>query len=415
MLTPDYLLRISEGAEEIAEQLHVDIVNRIVERIMRRIGRGNSYILTSVDKWQLEVLQDSGYLLEDIRKEIAKRTKLQEFEIATAMRDAGVRAIEYDNAIYEAAGLSPLPLVESPHLMRLMERNYKATIGEWNNYTRTTAYAAQRAFVNACDKAYHMTASGALSYTQAVREAIGSIAGNGVVVEWRRKDANGREYVYHTDTIETATLRAVRTGISKATGSIQEARMEEMDWDIILTSAHLGARTGDGGQNPGNHLWWQGQFFSRTGRTPGYPLFVPSTGYGDIEGICGVNCRHSFGPGDGVNNPFKDFEKADNYKAEQLQQRQRTLERRIRKTKREVMGLKTAVDNCPDEAAKFELDLAYQRKAALLQKQNKAYNDFCEENGLKRLADRIQIARWDRQQAAAARGAARRYGNAKGK
>lgn len=408
MLKPNYLLHISEGAEDIAEQLHTDIVNRIVERIMVRIGRGDNYILTAQDKWQLEVLQDAGYLLEDIQKEIAKRTRQQEKEIAEAMEEAGVKALSYDDTIYQAAGLSPVPLLQSPALMRLMQRNYEATLGEWRNYTRTTASAAQQLFLKAVDKAYTLTASGTVSYTQAVKAAINDIVQDGVVVKY----PSG-----HRDTIETATLRAVRTGISQATGAIQMARMEEMDWDIILTSAHLGARSGDGGQNPSNHLWWQGQFFSRTGRTPGLPLFAEATGYGTEEwgvvGLCGANCRHSFGPGDGVNNPFdtKDLMYADNAKAEQLQQRQRELERRIRRTKREVMALKTAVDNASDEKLKFELDQDYQRKSALLQKQNQAYKDFCEQNDLKPLQDRIQIAKWDRQQAAAARGAAQRYEN----
>lgn len=406
MLTPDYLLHISEGAEDIAEQLHQRIVSRIIERMMLRIGRGDDYILTAQDKWQLEVLQDAGYLLEDIQKEIASKTALQQAEIKAAMEEAGVKALAYDDAIYEAAGLYPVALEQSPYLIRLMQRNYEATLGEWTNFTRTTAVASQQTFIKAIDKAYNLTASGAVSYTQAVREAVNDIASSGV------------EVIYpsgHKDTIETATLRAVRTGISQATGAIQIARMEEMGWDIVLTSAHLGARTGDGGQNPGNHLWWQGQFFSRTGKTPGYPLFVPSTGYGTVEGLCGANCRHSFGPGDGINNPFKDIGYEDNYKVEQLNKHQRTLERRIRKTKREVMGLKTAVDNARDEKLKFELDQDYQRKAALLQKRNKAYNDFCEQNNLKRLSDRLAIAKWDRQQAAAARGAATRYYNAKGK
>ena len=411
MLTPDFLLHISEPAENIAEQLHIDIISRIVERIMIRIGRGDDYLLSSVDKWQIEVLQDAGYLLEDIQKEIAKRTKQQENEIREAMIDAGVRAIDYDNAIYEASGLSPLPLMQSPYLMRLMERNYQATLGEWRNYTRTTANAAQQLFIKTVDKAYHMTASGAISYTQAVREAINEVVKDGVYVKY----PSG-----HRDTIETATLRAVRTGISQATGAIQLARMEEMEWDIVLTSAHVGARSGDGGQNPSNHLWWQGQFFSRTGRTPGLPLFAESTGYGTEEwgvvGLCGANCRHSFGPGDGVHNPFdtKDIMYADNAKMEKLQQRQRYIERTIRKIKREVMGMKTAVDNAQDEKLKFELDLKYQDAAAYLQKWNKKYNNFCKENDLKPLRDRLEIAKWDGAQAAAARGAARRYKSAKG-
>lgn len=406
MLNPDYLLHISEGAENIAEQLHTDIINRIIERVMIRIGRGDSYLLTAQDKWQLEVLQDAGYLLEDIQREIAKRTRQQEKEIAAAMEDAGVRALSYDDAIYIAAGLSPVPLMQSPSLMRLMQRNYEATLGEWRNYTRTTANAAQQLFLRAVDKAYTLTASGTISYTQAVREAINEIVQDGVVVKY----PSG-----HQDTIETATLRAVRTGISQATGAIQMARMEEMDWDIILTSAHVGARSGDGGQNPSNHLWWQGQFFSRTGRTPGLPLFVESTGYGTEEwgvvGLCGANCRHSFGPGDGVNNPFAldDIMYADNAKAEKLQQKQREIERTIRRIKRETMTLKTAVDNAEGEEERQALDADYQKSAAYLQKWNTKYDTFCKENNLKPLRDRLEIAQWDRKQAAAARGAAQRY------
>ena len=400
MLNPDYLLHISEGAEDIAEQLHQDIINRIIDRMMERIGRGEDYLLTATDKWQIEVLQDAGYLLEDIQKEIAKATKKQEQEIKEAFEEAGVKALDYDDKIYQDAGLSPVPLTQSPYLTRLMQRNYEATLGEWKNYTRTTASVAQQAFIKAIDKAYALTTSGAVSYTQAVKEAINDIASSGVEVKY----STG-----HKDSIETATLRAVRTGVSKATGTIQMARMEEMDWDIILTSAHLGARTGDGGMNPGNHLWWQGQFFSRTGRTPGLPLFEESTGYGTVEGLCGANCRHSFGPGDGVHNPFSGISKEDNYKAEQLQKKQRALERRIRNTKREVMTLKEAVDSAQDQKLKYELDVDYQKKSAILQRQNEAYNKFCGDNSLKKLSDRLQIAKWDRQQAAAARGAAQRY------
>lgn len=54
---------------------------------------------------------------------------------------------------------------------------------------------------------------------------------------------------------------------------------------------------------------------------------------------------------------------------------------------------------------KYSLEKDCRRKAALLQRQNKAYNDFCEQNNLKKLQDRLAVAKWDRQQAAAASGA----------
>ena len=404
MLEPRYLQQIADGAEQIASELHEYIIQQIVDRMMTRIGRGDSYLLTSSDRWRIKVLQGAGYLLEDITAELAKYTKRQEKEIKEAMEEAGVKALEYDDKIYQAAGLSPMPLTQSPALIRLMERNYRATLGEWNNYTRSTAQAAQRLFLNECDLAYNKVMSGAVSYSQAVREAVEAAVSGGVYVDYPTG---------HRDTIETATARAVRTGIAQASGDISIKRMEEMDWDIILVSAHIGARTGDGGQNPGNHLWWQGQFYSRTGKDKRFPLFS-QTGYGTGEGLCGWNCRHSFGSGDGVNNPYKDIQTADNYKVEQLEKRQRTLERRIRKTKREVMGIQEAVDKCKDESAKFEMQLDLDRKSHLLQRQNKAYNEFCKENDLRTQQERLQIARWNREQAAKARGAARRYQNAKG-
>lgn len=409
MLDPRYLQHIAEGAEEISSELHSYIIRRIVDRMMIRIGRGEEYLFTSADRWQIEIMQDSGALLEDIIPEIAKYTKREQKEIKAAMEEAGIKAVEQDDKIYEAAGLSPMPLLESPQLIRLMQRNYDATLGEWDNYTRTTADAAQRLFINSCDTAYHKVTSGAVSYTQAVREAVDEVVSGGVYVNYTDEET-GR---VHKDTIETATARAVRTGIGQATGDIVLKRMEEMGWDTILVSAHLGARTGDGGQNPGNHLWWQGKFYSRTGQDKRFPPFSV-TGYGTGEGLCGWNCRHSFGSGDGENNPYKDIQTSDSEKIEKLEQRQRALERRVRKTKRIVAGMQTAVEACQDPQAKAELQMQLDKKSFLLQRQNKAYNDFCKENELRPLADRLRIARWGREQAAKARGAARRYQNAKG-
>lgn len=395
MLNPDYLLHISEGAEDIAEQLHNDIIKRIVNRIMLRIGRGEEYLLTATDKWQIENLQQAGYLLEDIQKDIAKATKLQQAEVAEAMEDAGVKALDYDDNIYRDAGLSPTPLTQSPELIRLMQRNYDATMGEWTNFTRTTAEQAQRLFISQLDMAHTLVATGALSYTQALKEVLSTIVSDGVVVTYPTG---------HSDSIETATLRAIRTGISQATAQIQTARMDEMRVDLVLVSSHLGARP--------SHQVWQGKVYSRSGRSNKYPDFVSSTGYGTVGGLCGANCRHNFSPYfEGMDNPFDDYDSEKNRKQYEKEQYQRTLERRIRKTKREVMGLKEGVEAAPSEQAKFALDMEYQRKAALLAKQNNAYQEYCSNNRLKPLQERLQIAKWDRKQAAAARGAAQRWNN----
>ena len=398
MLTPEYLLRISEGGEDIAEELHNAIIEKIIKRIMVRLDRGDSYILTPQDKWQIQVLEDAGFLLEDIKKELARATGLMQEEVAQAMEDAGVKTLEYDDSVYEAAGLHPAPLTMSPHLIRIMQRNFEETLGEWENFTRTTADAAQQSFIKACDNAYNQVLTGSVSYSEALKDVINQIVSDGV------------EVVYptgHTDSIETATLRCIRTGVSQATAQVTEARMEEMGWDIILVSAHLGARV-TGAENYTNHYWWQGKFYSRSGRDERFPPYSVC-GEGDVQGIHGANCRHSYGPGDGEFNPYEHYDSEENKKEYELQQRQRTLERRIRKTKRETMGKRTAMENAKTDEARKKLEREYQKSSALLQKQNKAYNEFCEENNLKRLNERLTIAKWDRSQAAKARAAAKRY------
>lgn len=407
MLDPDYLLHAVEPAEEIAEQLHKDILDRIIERILLRFKRGDEYTLTAIDKWQIETLQDAGFLLDDIQKEIAKATGLMQSEVAQAMEDAGVRAMEYDDAVYRAAGLDPLPLVQSPHLISIMQRDYEAAMGDWKNFTRTTADAIQQTFIRLCDNAYNQAISGAISPSQAVLEALEEIVEDGVYVDYTKFNEDGTLKSVHRDTIETATARAVRTGISQASGHITDARMEEMEWDIILVSSHIGARVNEK-QDYTNHYWWQGKFYSKSGTDTRFPPYSVC-GFGDVQGIHGANCRHSHGPGDGKHNPFQEFDSEENRKKYQLEQQQRAMERRIRDTKRKAMGWRTAMEKETDPAMKAEYEARYQKKAALLQKQNKAYDDFCKETGQKKRYERLKIAKWDRSQAAKATAAAKKY------
>lgn len=426
MLSPEYLRRITEGSERIAEELHQYIISEIVSRMMARIGRGEDYILTNADAWRIRTLQESGELLEDILAELSKYTKREQQELLEAFEDAGITAMNYDDKVYKAAGLSPVPLEQSPAMIRLMERNMLATMGEWKNFTRTTASAAQRLYIEQCDLAYNHVMTGSVGYTQAIKEAVNNVVSDGVTVTY----PSGRK-----DTIETAVARSVRTGVAQACADIQLTRMKEMGYGLVLTSAHIGSRP--------SHEVWQGQVFSidweklkeikpeffQERDTPEYrrmleqkasryPDFIENCHYGEADGICGVNCRHHFSVWvEGMSNPYAELsaqDKAGKGKQYEKEQRQRTYERRIRKTKREVLGMQAAVDNCKDEQIRFALQQDLDRKSYLLQKQNAAYKDYCKQNDLRELQDRLMIAKWNRQNAAKARGAAKRYKTAKG-
>lgn len=399
MLTPQDLLEIVDTLHPQLDTLNVWITKDLISRLMARLGRGEEFLLTGTDQWQLEVYKSAGGHYDALQQEIKRFTKKSDAEIRAIFEDAGIRAWEADEAFYVAHGLEPVSFMQSESMLRLLTDTYQRTNGEIHNFTRTTAQASQQRLIKVLDDAHFKVMTGAQSYTAAVKDAVNEIVGNQTKVHY----PSG-----HTDTIETAVLRAVRTGVGQASGNMAIQGMIERDWDLIRTSAHIGARYGDGGENPSNHFWWQGKLFSRTGKTPGYLLFEEATGYGTGEGLCGWNCRHSFGPGDPNHNPYADFDAEENKKAYDLSQKQRSAEARIRAAKLKVLGLREAIDGATDEAAKATLQDEYNKAALKLQKYNKAYTDFCESNNLMKLNDRISVAKWTRSEAAKATAAARK-------
>ena len=327
MLTPEELLMVVETMQPLLDDLNAWIVRDMIRRLMARLERGEGPELTATDEWQARVYQEAGGHLEALQREIASFVQIADAECRAIFEDAGIRAYETDATIYRGAGIDVPSIRQSPHMVRILEDVYRRTNGEMHNYVRTTAQASQNHLIKALDTAHLKIMSGAQAYTAAVKDAVDEIAEYQAEVSY----PSG-----HKESLEVAVLRAVRTGTAQASGNMAVQGMIEHDWDIVLVSAHLGARYGDGGENPGNHFWWQGKFYSRTGRTPGLPLFVESTGYGTGEGLSGWNCRHSFGPGDGEHNPYKDYDKEENKKAYDLSQKQRRMESAIRRTKKKM-------------------------------------------------------------------------------
>ena len=142
--------------------------------------------------------------------------------------------------------------------------------------------------------------------------------------------------------------RAMVTGINQTAIDISLHNAQQLNCRFMELSAHSGARTGDGGPDYTNHSWWQGQIVSLDGE-PGY-LSLKDIGYGDVKGFGGANCRHNwhlFWPG--ISTPAYTPEALAEYNApkvpwkgqllteEQARQKQRALERQIRRAKRECI------------------------------------------------------------------------------
>ena len=151
--------------------------------------------------------------------------------------------------------------------------------------------------------------------------------------------------------------------------------------------------------------------------TKEYPDFIESTGYGTGDGLCGWqwNCRHHFQAwAEGLRNPYVDengnlkIDSEENRKRYELQQKQRAMERNIRKTKRMLIVKQEQMEGLPQEDIE-RLQLEYDKLAYDLTQQNGKYNDFCKSNDLQPQYDRIKVADFGREQAKRANRGAMRY------
>lgn len=384
MISAEYLASIADGAGEVAATLHESIIAAIIKRFAARFERLQKVQFTSSDRWAIETLQQSGYLLDDIEKLIAKYTGRELKEIHKALKAAGVKSLEHDNELYARAGLPVNGM--SPEMTRIVSRMYQSTSGRWYNYTRTTEAGAVSFFKTLCDDAYTKVMSGAVGWTQAYADAIHKLA-----------SANVAEVLYpsgHVDTIEVATMRAVRTAAAQTAGQITAERAAENGIHCFMTSAHNGARP--------THYEWQGQTFwvdwqKLATRIPlstipeeeateeekaKYREFVEATDIGTVTGLHGVNCRHSYSPWiEGVSyNPSDYFSKEENDEKYKLTQKQRRLERQIRRQKLELFGY---------EQGQVDPDV-YNNLLGKIRRNVQRYYTFCHDNGLKPDTTRLE-------------------------
>lgn len=191
---------------------------------------------------------------------------------------------------------------------------------------------------------------------------------------------------------DVALRRHIVSQVSQVGGQMSLEAMQSYGHEFAITSAHFGARP--------SHAKWQGlpgcMSGEKTVNDTTYPDFYELTGYMGLRGpnvalgdrLKGVNCRHSMHPFfPGITQlPDREFKEAqakygkssDEYYADL--QRQRELERRIRKTKREIVGL---------ERAGLGLESpTYVQKRLVLGKQQRTLNKHCKDNKLVRLYNR---------------------------
>lgn len=424
MLTPEYLWSAADVVVNTYDEMNNWAIRDMAERIMAAELYGDK--LPGTARYRAWMLNQSGMHYEEMSKKLAEITKKAEPDIMKLFIEAGLTSIAND---YAPFGMEPYDITKDKVATQILESVYKKTKGELHNYTRTTLDQSNKLFINVLDKAFYEISTGMRSYNEVIQEAIETVSKEGCTVKY----PSG-----HVDKQEVAVRRAVMTGVSQASSQITLHNCEVLDTDYVIITAHSGARYSET-DKIANHIGWQGGVYKLHGvsseksedvdkiikynRQRGIqfqgdviPNLEEETGFPNNPlGLCGYNCRHNIRAFqieymDPYSvNPEIDEEKSN--REYDLMQKQRAKERSIRDTRRELIGLDAAIENCKDEETKFNLQMNYDKTAKKLERQTDAYNQFCDENNLTRDYNRMQTARFDREQAYKATRGAKRYSN----
>lgn len=359
MLTENQLEMLGDKAAELMQEAEQDIIADIARRI-KKTGR-----FTETAELRVMALRKAGWSTQKIRVEVmnilnadpeykkfvANNTKQYKRDVMSAIRQMEKEAAKAgDDIIAEAGDMSynsdlyawhqaGETLTKDSSIVKIVEEMGATTGGTLKNLTRTMGFkgphdfvALHSAYIRYLDKALMKMIMGGVSYDAAVEDSVREMARSGL----RSVDyASGRTYQ-----LDTAARMCIRTSAHQLSAKISYRNCDVMNTDLVEVSKHWGARP--------SHQVWQGKIYSRSGKNKKYPAFKECH-YGEADGLCGVNCRHTFHPFfEGISEPTKWQKEPEPkeyggkmYSYYDATQKQRAMERQIRSTKREIEAMRS--------------------------------------------------------------------------
>lgn len=416
MLKPDYFY----GKTDKLVEMYQDLENWIISDIATRLIKSGE--LPGTADRELWKLQQMGLHNTEIVKRISEMSGKSRNEVRRLLRDSVMTSFSDDKEVLTQISSSDIisPLKNNMAILAMNAELIK-TSGELDNLTKTTINQTQKDLLNMLNEVDYRVASGMQSYSSAVCEVLDRYAESGVMVE------------YPTGTkrsLEAAVRCCIVTSMNQTAAQVTNVYIAQNKIEYVLVSAHPGARYDK--KDPtgiSSHDHWQGKAYKIIGSEPGFPNLLESTGYTidtetgkgtvvNLLGLHGYNCRHSHGPWrKGMVNKYIDENGNVNINADEsqnlydLQQKQRFLEREIRKTKREIMTKKQELDMIAETDVKEILQPQYDKLAYKLRMQNKRLQSFCKNNDLQLQGDRTKVSGFNRKQSAIANGRATAYKN----
>lgn len=388
------LMSLSQGLSDLYTGLETDLIANIVEWLKK------GDVTASTPQWKMKLLAQLGALDKANIQTIADYAGITPEMLTDVLETAALTAIEeLETGFQQLAKEGIINNCEVPvektmaHALKTYNKQAKSSLNMVNTVMRykaktaaqklvnnTAELADKQSFLNMLNKATGKVVTGAESRQAAMRQCIKEMTDKGIPAF---VDSAGREW-----SPEAYINMDIRTTANNVAHQAQFDRMDDYEIDLIEVSSHAGARPKCAAD--------QGKIFNRKnkdgyttdlhGRKIKYYSWKKSS-YGEPDGLLGINCGHHiypFIPGVSYQTYFP-YDEYDNQEEYKKTQRQRELERRVRKSKRECIALEQLGDKD-----------GLQKAAAELKTRQQALNKFCSDNNLPIRTDRTATPGYNR-------------------
>lgn len=324
------------------EKLFYELQDRLFTDVVRRINKTGE--ITSTADYQINKLQIIGNSTEFIEQEIKRITGMADPEIWELYDKVLEWEYVRNRDAYEQINSNFVPLEDNDQVQQWTQAIIKQTRNEIRNITQSLGMTVdigggKMAFTplseyyqKYLDRACMDIVTGSFSYNTVLRRVVKEMTASGI----RSVDyASG----WH-NRVPVAARRAVMTGVNQLSAQINEMVAKDLHTDTYEVTWHSGHRP--------DH-WWGGRVYT-------YRELHDICHLGEVTGLCGANCYHSyyaFIPGVSVrnytDNQLRKMEEKEKevhtwqgkeYNAYQATQMQRKMETKMRAQRARVKQLK---------------------------------------------------------------------------
>lgn len=338
-MLPDDLARLPLELEKLFYELQ----DRIMADVVRRIRKTGE--ITSTADYQLVKMQMLGESTEYIESEIKRITGISDAEVWELYDQVVEKDYTRKKELYEQINSNFVPYEENDTLQQWTNAVVQQTQGDIKNITRSLGFSVDMGggkvvftplseyYQKYLDRASLDVITGSFDYNTVLRRVVKEMTASGLqTVDY----ASG----YHSRA-PVAARRALLTGVQQLSAKMNEKIAKDLNTEYYEVTAHAGARP--------THAVWQGRVYH-------YRDLGIVCGLGDVTGLCGANCRHSyyaFIPGVSVrtytDEYLEDLQRKDaeirtyhgrQYNGYTATQRQRQLETTMRAQRANIKQLK---------------------------------------------------------------------------